>query len=151
MSEARQADDALAALGRALRVVGDRWSLAVVAALLDGPLRYGELQERLGSVAPNVLARRLKQLEEEGLLAARPYSERPPRHEYGLTEAGRDLAAAARVLTDWGAQHGGEAAGEPRHAICGTPLQTRWYCPACDEVLEGSGLREPPEEEELLA
>jgi DNA-binding HxlR family transcriptional regulator len=143
--------DALEALGRALRVVGDRWSLAVVAALLDGPLRYGELQARLGSVAPNVLARRLRQLEEEGLLVARPYSDRPPRHEYGLTETGRDLAAAARVLTDWGAQHGGEASDEPRHGPCGTPLQTRWYCPACDEVLEGSGLREPPEEEELLA
>jgi DNA-binding HxlR family transcriptional regulator len=151
MSPHDPADDALGALGRALRVVGDRWSLAVVAALLDGPLRYGELQERLGSVAPNVLARRLKQLEDEGVLAARPYSRRPPRHEYGLTEPGRDLAAAARVLTDWGAQHGGEAAGEPRHAACGTPLETRWYCPACDEVLEGSGLREPPEDEDLLA
>ena len=151
MSPPGPADDPLEALGRALRVVGDRWSLAVVAALLDGPLRYGELQERLGSVAPNVLARRLKQLEDEGLLAARPYSRRPPRHEYGLTEPGRDLAAAARVLTDWGAQHGGEAAGEPRHAPCGTPLETRWYCPACDEVLEGSGLREPPEDEDLLA
>jgi DNA-binding HxlR family transcriptional regulator len=150
MSQARRVDDPLAALGRALRVVGDRWSLAVVAALLDGPLRYGELQARLGSVAPNVLARRLKLLEEEGLLAARPYSDRPPRHEYGLTEAGRDLAAAARVLTDWGAQHGGEADGEPRHAACGTPLETRWYCPACEEVLEGSGLREPPEDD-LLA
>ena len=151
MSSPEPADDPLEALGRALRVVGDRWSLAVVAALLDGPLRYGELQERLGSVAPNVLARRLKQLEDEGLLAARPYSQRPPRHEYGLTEPGRDLAAAARVLTDWGAQHGGEAAGEPRHSVCGTPLETRWYCPACDEVLEGSGLREPPEDEDLLA
>ncbi len=144
-------EDPLEALGRALRVVGDRWSLAVVAALLDGPLRYGELQTRLGSVAPNVLARRLKQLEEEGLLVARPYSARPPRHEYGLTESGRDLAGAARVLTDWGAQHGGEPADEPRHGACGTPLEVRWYCPACDEVLEGSGLREPPDEDELLA
>jgi len=150
MAAPHDAQDPLVALGRALRVVGDRWSLAVVAALLDGPLRYGELQGRLGSVAPNVLARRLKGLEEEGLLTARPYSQRPPRHEYGLTDAGRDLAAAARVLTDWGAQHGGEPDGEPRHGPCGTPLETRWYCPACDEVLEGSGLREPPEEE-LLA
>jgi DNA-binding HxlR family transcriptional regulator len=98
----------LRGLDHALEAVGDRWSLAVVAALLPGPLRYGELQERLGRVAPNVLAKRLRDLEAEGLVVARPYSERPPRFEYGLTESGGELAGAIRLLAGWGARHAGE-------------------------------------------
>jgi DNA-binding HxlR family transcriptional regulator len=144
-------DDVQRALGRALTAVGDRWSLAVVAALLDGAQRYGELQERLGSVAPNVLSRRLKQLEDQGLLSARPYSERPPRYRYELTDTGRDLAGAVRLLADWGSEHGGEATDPPRHATCGTPLQTRWFCPTCDEVIDRPGLGEPPDDELLFA
>jgi DNA-binding HxlR family transcriptional regulator len=139
--------ETLAALDRALRTLGDRWSLAVVAALLDGPRRYGELQERLHGVAPNVLARRLKRLEEEGLVQSRLYSERPPRARYELTAPGRDLAGAVALLTDWGAQHGGEPGRTPRHATCGAALQTRWYCPTCAEVVEEPGLGEPPEDE----
>jgi DNA-binding HxlR family transcriptional regulator len=135
------------ALGRALATLGDRWALAVVAALLDGPLRYGELQERLTGVAPNVLARRLKTLEREGVIAARLYSERPPRSRYELTATGRDLAGAVALLTDWGAQHGGEPARAPRHATCGTALQARWYCPSCDAVVDAPGLGGAPEDE----
>lgn len=137
----------MTALGRALTTVGDRWSLALVAALLDEPLRYGELQERLTGVAPNVLARRLKRLEEEGLVQSRLYSERPPRARYELTASGRDLAGAIALLTDWGAQHGGEPGRPPRHDACGTALQTRWYCPACAELVDEPGLGLPPEDE----
>jgi DNA-binding HxlR family transcriptional regulator len=106
----------LGGLDRALEAVGDRWSLAVIAALLGGPRRYGELQERLGRVAPNVLAKRLRDLEAEGLLVARPYSERPPRFEYELTESGADLADAVDRLAAWGARHAGEGDGgdDPR-------------------------------------
>jgi DNA-binding HxlR family transcriptional regulator len=96
------------ALQRALAVVGDRWSLAVVAALLDGPLRYGELQKRLGGVAPNVLAKRLRDLEAEHLLVGRRYSDRPPRFEYELTEEGADLAPAIRELEAWAARRAGD-------------------------------------------
>jgi DNA-binding HxlR family transcriptional regulator len=118
------------ALEAALDRVGDRWSLLIVEALLDGSRRFGELQEGLPGIAPNILTDRLRRLEREGILVARPYQERPPRMEYVLTADGRDLAGALRLLADWGTRRGG--AGEPlRHELCGTPLEARWYCPTC--------------------
>ena len=136
----------LAPLGHALTAVGDRWSLAVIAALLDGGLRYGELQERLAPVAPNVLAKRLRHLEDEGLLTGRPYSRRPLRYRYELTDAGQELAGAIALLADWGARHAGDAVEPSRHAVCGTPLEVRWYCPSC-EVAVG----DDPADEGLIA
>src|SRR5919206_3618936 len=94
-------------LADALAQVGDRWTLLAVAALLDGPRRFNELQEALGGIAPNVLSARLKALTEQTLVVAEPYSERPPRFAYELTEAGRELAGALRLLADWGARTAG--------------------------------------------
>lgn len=122
-------------LASALASVGDRWTLLLVAALLDGPRRFGDLREEMAGIAPNVLTTRLRHLETEGLLVARPYSERPPRSVYELTEAGRDLAGALRLLTEWGAQRTGDAEA-PAHAVCATPLESRWFCPTCDRVVE---------------
>jgi DNA-binding HxlR family transcriptional regulator len=129
-------------LADALARVGDRWTLLLVAALLDGPQRFNELQEELGGIAPNVLSARLKALGEQALVVAEPYSERPPRFAYELTEAGRELAGALRLLADWGARTGG---GEPyRHDVCGTALEARWWCPSCGVVVDD------PEDEDLI-
>ena len=122
-------------LADALQRVGDRWTLLVVAALLEGAKRFNELQGELEGIAPNVLSARLKLLGEQALLVARPYSERPPRFEYELTEAGRELAGALRLLADWGAATAGRE--EPlRHAACGGPVQARWWCAACGTVVD---------------
>lgn len=120
----------MTALTRALDRVGDRWSLLVVEALLGGPRRWSDLSEGIPGIAPNVLSDRLRRLEEHGVVTAEPYSERPLRHTYGLTSAGRDLAGALRLLTDWGAR--GEEGSGPRHPACGTALEARWHCPTCD-------------------
>ena len=122
-------------LADALARVGDRWTLLVVAALLDGPRRFGDLQNDVEGIAPNVLTQRLRQLERNALVVARPYSERPPRFVYELTESGRELAGALRLLADWGARTGGDA--EPlRHAVCGTAVEARWWCPDCEQVVD---------------
>lgn len=113
--------------------VGDRWTLPVVEALLDGPRRFGELTERLPGIAPNILTDRLRGLERGGLIAARPYSHRPPRSTYELTADGRALAGAVRLLSDWGARHAG---AEPARHSCGTALEARWYCPVCEQVVD---------------
>ena len=57
-------------LAAALDSVGDRWSLLVVEALLDGPRRFGDLQADLPGIAPNVLSGRLRRLESEGVIVA---------------------------------------------------------------------------------
>jgi DNA-binding HxlR family transcriptional regulator len=124
-------DPARSALADALAAVGDRWTLLLVAALLDGPRRFGELQEEVGGIAPNVLTARLRQLERNALVVARPYSERPPRFVYELSAAGQELAGALRLLAGWGARNAGGAA-TPRHSVCGTPMEARWWCPTCE-------------------
>jgi DNA-binding HxlR family transcriptional regulator len=121
-------------LADALARVGDRWTLLLVAALLDGEKRFNELQDELDGIAPNVLSARLKLLGEQALVASRPYSERPPRFVYELSESGRELAGALRLLADWGARSG---AGEPlRHAACGTAVEARWWCPGCETIVD---------------
>src|SRR6059058_5641036 len=109
-------------LETALARVGDRWTLLVINALLDGPRRFNELQEDLTGIATNVLSQRLKHLERTGVVVARPYSTRPLRHAYELTAAGRELAGALRLLTHWGADHG-DATAALHHDACGTPLE----------------------------
>jgi len=128
-------------LAEALASVGDRWTLLIVAALLDGPRRFGDLEKELGGIAPNVLSQRLRNLESQGLVRAERYSERPPRYVYELASAGRELAGALRLLSDWGARHTGDV-DPPRHSACGTPLEAVWYCPTCEMPVEDDGAEE---------
>jgi DNA-binding HxlR family transcriptional regulator len=129
------------ALSGALDRVGDRWSLLVVDALMDAPRRFADLQEALPDIATNVLTQRLRRLEEDGILMAVPYSRRPVRYSYALTESGRGLGSAMRLLAQWSADHGGGETQAPSHDDCGTPLRARWWCPTCERVSDA----EPPE------
>ena len=122
---ARQRRPTTSPLADAIARVGDRWTLLTIAALLDGPMRFNELQGELEGIAPNVLSARLKALTEQ------------PRFVYELSEPGRELAGALRLLADWGARAGG---GEPyRHEACGTALEARWWCPSCGQVVDEPG------------
>jgi len=118
------------ALDAALARVGDRWSLLLVASLLDGALRFNELREQVPGIAPNILSDRLRRLEREGIVRGEPYSRRPLRLTYALTGEGADLAGALRLLAAWGAR-GAPFPDTPRHETCGTPLEAAWYCPTC--------------------
>ena len=123
-------------LAEALARVGDRWTLLVVEALLAGPLRFNELTDQIPGIAASILSERLKRLERDALVIARPYSERPPRAVYQLTAERAGLAGALRMLADWAARHT-DGPQAPRHAACGTRLEARWYCPTCDHLAEG--------------
>ncbi|MGC2191323.1 MAG: helix-turn-helix domain-containing protein [Candidatus Dormiibacterota bacterium] len=123
---------ARAGLAAALDRVGDRWALLLVEALLGGPRRFSDLQRDLPAIASNVLTERLRRLELAGVVESQSYSARPPRVEYGLTPAGRGLAAVIEALDRWGDQDGGPG---PPHHRCGTPMELRFYCPTCDELV----------------
>lgn len=117
-------------LEQAVSRVGDRWTLLIVDALTAGPRRFNDLVDDLEGIATNILSQRLRRLEADGVVSSRPYSRRPLRHAYELTQTGRGLAAAVQTLGQWGAALSGR--GEPyRHERCGTPLETRWWCPTC--------------------
>ena len=132
---ARQRRDESSPLGEALARVGDRWTLLLVSALLDGPRRFNDLLEALPGIAPNILSQRLKHLDGERLVLARAYSTRPARYAYELTAAGQELAGALLLLADWGARHS-EEVDAPRHAACGTAMEARWWCPTCGETVD---------------
>jgi DNA-binding HxlR family transcriptional regulator len=135
-------------LAEALAVVGDRWTLLIVAALLAGPRRFGELERDVDGIAPNVLTQRLRHLESHGLVIAQPYSRRPPRFVYELSEGGRGLAAPLRLLAGWATSRGSAAPpATPRHASCGTPMEVRWWCPRCEEAVAETAVDEGPGEE----
>lgn len=121
-------------LEAAVARVGDRWTLLIVEALLSGPRRFGELIDAVDGIAPNVLSQRLKALERDHIVVARPYSRRPLRHSYELSAPGRDLAGALRLLAHWGATSSEETAA-PRHGACGTKLEVRWFCPTCVTIV----------------
>jgi DNA-binding HxlR family transcriptional regulator len=132
-----------AALAEALDRVGDRWSLLVIDALMTTSMRFNDLSRAVEGIAPNVLSERLRRLEGAGLIASEPYSQRPVRLEYRLTEEGRELAGVIRLLGAWGRGSDGSAASM-RHDACGTVLEAQWTCPTCGIAVEdgeGSDLR----------
>jgi DNA-binding HxlR family transcriptional regulator len=94
-------------VGRALARVGDGWSLLILRDAGLGATRFDQFRASLG-IAPSILARRLAALTDAGLLVKRRYSERPPRDEYLLTEAGRDFLPVLHAIGAWGARHHGQ-------------------------------------------
>ena len=88
-------------LAAALDTIGARWALLIVERLLDGPQRYGDLQRDLG-VPTNILATRLRELEQAGVLTRLPL--RHNTRAYALTDRGQALREAILALGRWGAE-----------------------------------------------
>ena len=93
-------------IARTLDIIGDRWSILILRDLvLDGPRKFGDLQESLSGISPNTLSSRLKTLEEHGIVERRFYDQHPPRAEYVITARGRELRPVLKALRDWGDRH----------------------------------------------
>lgn len=91
-------------IARSLALVGDAWSMLILRDAHAGLTRFDEFRKSLG-IAPTILTRRLAMLTKEGLLEKRRYSERPPRDEYVLSEAGRDFLPVLFAIGAWGRKH----------------------------------------------
>ena len=89
-------------LTRAMDLVGAKWALLVIEALLPGPQRFTEVERALGDASPKVVAVRLRELEAAGLVSRTIYAEVPPRVEYELTQLGRELCPAILALRRFG-------------------------------------------------
>ncbi len=81
--------------------VAEKWTGLVILALSDGTLRFGELRERIGGVAPKVLTQTLRNLERDGLVTRTVHAEVPPRVEYALTELGASLRTPLAAIQEW--------------------------------------------------
>jgi DNA-binding HxlR family transcriptional regulator len=94
------------AIAGTLDLVGDKWSLLIVRDLLfRGELRFADLATSAEDVPTNTLTDRLRRLEESGIISRQRYSDHPVRHQYRLTERGRDLAPVLDAMATWGVTH----------------------------------------------
>jgi DNA-binding HxlR family transcriptional regulator len=99
-------DDAprICSIADALDLVGDRYTLLILRELAFGVCRFSDIRHNTG--APReTLSTRLRKLENAGVIARQRYSERPPRDEYVLTAAGREIIPVLQSLRRWGEQH----------------------------------------------
>lgn len=129
-------------VARTLEIVGEKWTLLVVRELLWGNRRFDGIVARTGG-SRDILAARLRKLEQHGLVERQPYQERPVRYEYRLTELGASLQPVVNVLREWGDEHLAGEAGPPvvfRHS-CGATLRAVVVCAACGEEVHGRNLK----------
>ena len=81
--------------------IGDRWTVLVVGALREGPMRFSELSRRIDGVSQKMLTQTLRGLERDGLVARTIFAQIPPRVEYELTASGRSLSEPMLALEEW--------------------------------------------------
>jgi DNA-binding HxlR family transcriptional regulator len=105
-------------VGRALRLLGDSWTLIIVYSLLSGPKRFGELLDAMGSASPKTLSQRLKMLEETGFVQRKAFLEIPPRVEYRLTEKGQALVDIMEAIKQFGERYLADVEPPPDAASC---------------------------------
>ena len=105
MSTAKAFARSACAIANSLDIVGDKWSLLVVRDLLHGKRTYGELVDSPERIPTNILADRLKRLEQAGIISSTPYQQRPTRYAYVLTPKGSALGEVLLAFVRWGKQH----------------------------------------------
>lgn len=138
-------------IARSLSVVGDRWTLLILRNAFLKVRRFDDFQAQLG-ITRHLLADRLAKLVEMGVFSKVPYQERPLRHEYRLTEQGRELYPVLLALVAWGDKWLDGGKGPPllyRHLRCGHTFRPTMSCSECGEALDarevapmaGPGLR----------
>ena len=89
-------------VARTLDIVGDRWTVLILRDIFQKKRKFKELMESLRGISPNLLADRLKRLEEHGMLERRFYSQHPPRAEYWFTKKGLAFGKVLQTMADWG-------------------------------------------------
>ncbi len=125
-------------IGRAMEILGERWTVVVLREVFNGIRRYDDMRVRT-NIPRQVLANRLADLVEHGILRKVPYQEpgARQRYEYRLTEKGLDLYPMLVALRDWGDKYLVDADGSPlaiEHRDCGAAVHTALQCEAGHEI-----------------
>ena len=137
------------AVERALEQVGDAWTFLIMREAFFGVRRFDDFQKNTEATT-NIVADRLKKLVGFGLLAKKPYCERPPRFEYVLTEKGADLYGAIVLLKQWGDRWLGESGGSALqliHKTCGAHTTPELVCNVCKAPIHVRDMDWAPGEE----
>src|SRR5215204_4621332 len=105
---------------QAVELIGRRWSGAILRVIYDGAHRFSDIAQAVPGLSDRLLSERLKELENEGIVARTVFPETPVRIEYCLTEKGRDLGKVMDEIGEWAHKwlmNQDEAAGHPSHEI----------------------------------
>lgn len=84
-----------------LDLVGDKWTIYIIATLKDGSVRFNELRRRIDGISQRMLTINLRRLERDGLVKRTLFPTVPPRVDYELTQMGRTLLAPVMGLVTW--------------------------------------------------
>ena len=119
-------------IGRAMGILGEKWTVVVLREIFTGVRRFADMRERTG-IPRQVLTNRLASLVDHGLLRREPYQEPGARvrHEYRLTAKGLDLYPVLTAVMEWGDRYLADPAGPPlemAHRDCGAPIHTELHC-----------------------
>jgi DNA-binding HxlR family transcriptional regulator len=127
-------------IAASLEVLGERWTLLAVREIGYGAHRFDQIAKYTGA-SRDILTDRLRKLVDAGVLERRRYSERPPRFEYHLTEAGRDLAPVLTALSLWGNKWAPQAPYVSMVHACGQPLAVHIVCEHCGAEVSAETLK----------
>jgi DNA-binding HxlR family transcriptional regulator len=105
---------ALAAVRDSLYVIGGKWKLPIIITLMEGPIRFRELQRALDGITPKVLSKELKDLELNAFVIRTVYDTTPVTVEYKLSDYSRTLKPVLNALRIWGEQHREHIRGEAK-------------------------------------
>lgn len=130
-------------IARTVDLVGDWWTPLVLREAFYGTTRFDDFERILG-IGRNVLTQRLNRLVEVGVLTRVPYQQNPVRHNYVLTEKGRDLFPILAAMGSWGDKWLANEDGPPvvlMHTACDHPANAEVVCSHCREPLDAREIK----------
>ncbi|MEU1371538.1 helix-turn-helix domain-containing protein [Streptomyces sp. NPDC005803] len=137
MRRPRTPDPRVCSIDAAMQVLGEKWAMLALREITFGTRRFDEIVFNTGA-ARNILAARLRSLEDAGVITKMQYETSPPRYEYELSDAGKQLFTILHSIRDWGDHY---ARTDPENIVvfrhsCGEALRPEMHCAACGEVLD---------------
>ena len=133
-------------IARTADLIGDGWTLLIMREACLGTRRFEDFQRILGT-GRNILTQRLGSLVDEGMLTKVPYQEHPVRHEYRLTDKGRDVYPILAAMAAFGDRWLLGDDGLPvvlHHATCGHDMHAVVACSECAEPIDARHVHARP-------
>jgi DNA-binding HxlR family transcriptional regulator len=88
-----------------LKVIGGKWKPVILCHLTEGTKRFGELNREMPEITQKMLTQQLRELEQDGIVHRKVYTQVPPKVEYSLTEYGQSIRELLDVMAQWGSRH----------------------------------------------